>query len=291
MSGSKRKVIVVGAGPAGIAAAQQCVREDIDNVLVLEKEKIGGLIRQANKIENFPGFVGEDGREIAEELEKIVSKYDIDVEYTEVKNIEKMDEGFRLKSDDVSIETKYLVLATGTRPRALGFEGEIHHPEWRDYTGDRVVIVGGGDAAYDYSLRVDRLGGEVTILRRSNPKALPILVKKATRRDIEEVEAELREVEKSENGFSIGCEDDVLEADVLITAIGREPKIPDLTFDLELEDSKFPTGKTDIDNLFVVGSTVLGTYRQTSLCWGMGIAAGMDLGKTISCCEKSKSRK
>ncbi len=60
MSGIKRKVTIVGAGPAGIAAAQQCIREGIKDILVLEKEEIGGLIRQANKIENLPGLVGKD---------------------------------------------------------------------------------------------------------------------------------------------------------------------------------------------------------------------------------------
>ncbi len=291
MSGSERKVTVVGAGPAGIAAAQQCVREGIDDVLVLEKESIGGLILQANRIENLPGFVGEDGRKMVKELENIVSEYDIDVEYREVEEIEKKEDGFRLKTDKASKETKCLVLATGTTPRSLNFEGEIHHPNWRDYVGEKVVVVGGGDAAYDYALRVNRLGGEVTIFRRSGPKALPVLVEEAREKGVRDIEAEPTEVEKSENGFSIRCEDKNIKADELITAIGRDPNFPELSFELGIEDVTFPTGETDHDNLFVIGSTVLGTYRQTSLCWGMGITAGMKLGRTILSCEKSKSVK
>ncbi|MEF8874009.1 MAG: NAD(P)/FAD-dependent oxidoreductase [Candidatus Thermoplasmatota archaeon] len=289
MSRGERKVTVVGAGPAGIGAAQQCVREGIDDVLVLEKESVGGLILQANRIENLPGFVGEDGRKMVKELEKIVLEYDIEVEYSKVVKIERTEKGFRLKTEKGSKETKYLVLATGTTPRSWNFEGEKHHPGWRDYSGEKVVIVGGGDAAYDYSLRVNRLGGEVTILRRSEPKALPVLVEEAREKGIKEVEAEVTGVEKCENGFSIGFEDKAIEADELITAIGRDPNLPDFSFELEIEDVTFPTGETDHDNLFVIGSTVLGTYRQTSLCWGMGIAAGMKLGRTIPLCEKSKS--
>lgn len=291
MSGSERTVTIVGAGPAGIAAAQQCVREGIDDVLVLEKEKIGGLILQANRIENLPGFVGEDGRKMVKELENIVSEYDIDVEYRGVEEIEKTENRFRLKTDKASMETKCLILATGTTPRSLGFKGEKYHPRWRDYTEEKVVVVGGGDAAYDYALRVNRLGGEVTILRRSDPKALPVLVEEAREKGIKEIEAEPTGVEKCENGFSIGCEDKTIKADELITAIGRDPNFPDHSFELELEEVSFPTGETDHENLFVIGSTVLGTYRQTSLCWGMGIAAGMKLGRTISHCEKSKSMK
>ncbi len=278
MPGSYRKVIVVGAGPAGVAACQQCIREGIDDVLLIEKDKIGGLIRQANRIENFPGFVGEDGREMVEELEKIVSDYEIDIEYGDV---EKIDEGFRLKCDGTHRKAECLVLATGTKPKSLDFVGEKYHPEWRDHTGEETVVIGGGDAAYDHSLRIDKLGGEVTVLRRSDPKALPVLVKEARERGIKEEKAEPTEIEKDENGFRIRCEDDVIQADQVITAVGREPNIPSLTFPLDLEDVKFPTGETDIDNLFVIGSTVLGTYRQTSLCWGMGIAAGMKMSKKL----------
>lgn len=281
MSGNERKVTVIGAGPAGIAASQQCIREGIDDVLLVEKERIGGLIRQANRIENFPGFVGEDGREMVEDLEKIVSDYEIDVEYGCVDHVKQIDGGFRLKTGGRSIKTDYSVLATGTKPRSLGFQGEMHHPRWRDHTEEKVVVVGGGDAAYDYSLRINSLGGEVTILRRSEPKALPVLVKEAREKGIEEVEAELTEVEESENGLHLFYEDEVLRADQVITAVGRDPNLPGLTFSLTPEDVKFPTGETDLDRLYVVGSTVLGTYRQTSLCWGMGIAAGMRIGKKL----------
>ncbi|MFP3871382.1 MAG: NAD(P)/FAD-dependent oxidoreductase [Candidatus Natronoplasma sp.] len=281
MSGNKRKVTMIGAGPAGIAAAQQCIREGIKDVLVLEKERIGGLICQANRIENFPGFVGKDGRRLAEELKGIVSKYDIDVEHREVKKIEKIEDGFRLETDKGSEVTEYLVLATGTAPRSLGFQGEVYHPEWRDHSGKKVVIVGGGDAAYDYALRINRLGGDVVILRRSGPKALPVLVKEAREKGIEEKMGEPEDIHKKEDGFVVRYDEKEVSADTVITAIGREPRFPDSDFYLDPEEVNFPTGETNIDDLFMIGSNVLGTYRQTSLCWGMGIAAGMKLSSMI----------
>ncbi|MBS3816293.1 MAG: NAD(P)/FAD-dependent oxidoreductase [Candidatus Thermoplasmatota archaeon] len=288
MSESKTKVAIVGGGPAGIAASQQCTREGIDDVLLLERKNIGGLIYQANRIENFPGFVGKEGREMVNELGTIVSEYDIDVEFREVEKIESARDGFKLITETGKVRTTYLILATGTAPRSLGFEGEVHHPEWRNYDGESVIVIGGGDAAYDYALRMKRLGGDVTILRRSEPKALPVLVREAREKGIEEVEASLEEVEKDDD-FSLRCDGMDLRADVVVTAIGRDPRFPDLDFDMDPEEVSFPSGQTKFDDLFVIGSSVLGTYRQTSLCWGMGIAAGMDLGRKISSCEKSKN--
>lgn len=275
MPRSEREVAVVGAGPAGIAAAQQLVREGIDEIVVFEKERVGGLIYQAYKIENFPGFVGREGRYMVEEFEKIVSKYGITVRREGVRSIESIQNSFSLNLDDDIEKASILILATGTKPIKMGFEGENTHPDWRDHSGEKIIIIGGGDAAYDYALRVKRLGGEVMIMRRSAPKALPVLVKRAEEKGVEEINTEPEMIQKCDEEFYIQTEEDEFRADEVITAIGREPRFPELSYDFQPQEVDFPTGETEKEGLFVIGSTVLGTYRQASLSWGMGIAAGM----------------
>ncbi len=213
-------------------------------------------------------------------LEDIISRYDIPLSYTEVENIENIDDGFGLVTDKGYHKTEYLVLATGTTPRSLGFQEEIYHPRWRDPSGKKVVIIGGGDAAYDYALRVNRLGGDVIISRRSEPSALPVLIKEAKYEGIEERMGEPEEICRTEDHFIVQYDQEKILADLVITAIGREPNILDL--DIDDNEISFPTGTTEFPGLFVVGSNVLGTYRQTSLCWGMGIAVGMKLGRIFS---------
>ncbi len=277
MWGSGRKVAVVGAGPAGISAAQQCIREGIEQVVVLEKDKIGGLIYQANRIENFPGFVGSEGPEFVEELEQIIDDYGIEVVFEKVESISKEEDIFILEAGEGNIRTEYLVNAVGTEPKKTGLEGEIHHPGWKDYTGKNILVIGGGDTAYDYSLRLNRLGGEVKILRRSSPKALDSLVNEVRDSGIEEIKGEVEDITVGETGYVLEKEDE--RFDIPVTAIGREPV--EISMDFTIEEIDFPSGRTDIGDFYSIGSAVLGKYRQTSLCWGMGTAAGMNISGKI----------
>ncbi len=281
MPRSEREVAVVGAGPAGIAAAQQLVREGIDEIVVFEKERVGGLIYQANKIENFPGFIGREGKYMVEEFRKIVSKYGITVRNEEVIGIESIQNSFSLNLDNDIEKASILILATGTQPIKMGFEGEITHPDWRDHSGEKIIIIGGGDAAYDYALRVKRLGGEVMIMRRSAPKALPVLVKRAEEKGVKEIKTEPEKIQKCDEEFYLQTEEGEFRADEVITAIGREPRFPEIFYDFDPQEVEFPTGETEEEKLFVIGSTVLGTYRQASLSWGMGVAAGMKAAENI----------
>ncbi|MFO8109502.1 MAG: NAD(P)/FAD-dependent oxidoreductase [Thermoplasmata archaeon] len=272
MQGSDATVAVVGGGPAGVAAAYQCKREGIENIVLIEKERIGGLIRYANKIENIPGFMGMEGRAVAQKLENLLEDADIVTIGEEVEGISKEDGFFKLIFKNDVLRCRYLIIATGTVPRTLGIPGEICHPPWRDYSGERVLVVGGGDAAYDYALRINRFGGDVTILSR-NVSAVGTLLEQVKNAGISEEKGEIRSWEKEGDVYVIRTADNTYSCDLMVTAIGRTPNIP-------AEDHgevEFPNGKTSVPGLYVIGSSVLGRYRQLTLCWGMGIAAAMDI--------------
>ncbi len=274
-----RKVCVIGAGPAGIATAQQCIREGIEEVSVIEKGKIGGLIAYANRIENLPGFVGSEGRKLVGELEDIVELYDIDIIYGDVDKVRKDSGGFQMGYGGGELTSQYVVLATGTAPLSLGFPGEIYEPPWRDYAAERIAIIGGGDVAYDYALRLDRSGAEVVIIRRSEPKALESLVREVRVRGIREIRGEVKRCEEDRDCYLLSCGTEDIESDLVVVAIGRKPSSPVVS--PPYSTVEFPTGRTDIENLYAVGSLTLGIYRQTALSWGMGIAAGMEISSRI----------
>ncbi len=276
MQRSRATVAVIGAGPSGIAAAQQCRREGIDDVLLVERDRSGGLLSQANRLENFPGLRDMSGREAAVELGEIIKDYKINMLKDDVREILKKKKSFEAVTENGIISSKYMVLATGTKPISLGITGERYHPEWRDYTGERVVVVGGGDAAYDYALRLKELGADTTILRRDEPKALSVLVEEAETRGIKEICHELTGLELADDVYSLQYGEDTLSCDLVITAIGREPTLPDMRF--SYGEFKFPSGVTDIENFYVIGSLVLRGYRHATLAWGMGLAAAMDVG-------------
>ncbi len=276
MQKCRTTIAVIGAGPAGIACAQQCVREGVDDVLLIERDRPGGLLYQANRLENFPGLRDMSGREAVEELTDIVSDYSLTVLKGDTVRVSRKKNSFESVLKDGSVvSSTYLVLATGTKPRELGIPDEIYHPEWRDHTDEKVVVIGGGDAAYDYALRIHALGGEVVILQRGEPKALQTLVDEIVRCQIPVLRGELKDWDLGETGYSLSWGGEVIECDTVISAIGREPNLPEMDF--SYGDVEFPTGGTDIDGLYAVGSLVLGGYRHASLAWGMGLAAAMDI--------------
>ncbi len=276
MQKRRAEVAIIGAGPAGIACAQQCIRQGIEDVLLIERDRPGGLLYQANRIENFPGLRDMSGREAVEELTDIISDHDLTVLKDEVTEISEKKNSFESVMKDGSVvSSNNLVLATGTKPRGLGIPDEKYHPEWRDHTYETVGVVGGGDAAYDYALRINELGGESVILQRGEPKALQTLIDEVKRQDIRVLNGELKDWEVEERGYKLNFGKEILKCDTVVVAIGREPCVPPMDF--SYGDVKFPSGSTDVDRLYLVGSLVLGGYRHASLAWGTGLAAAMDI--------------
>ncbi len=276
MQKRRAEVAIIGAGPAGIACAQQCIRQGIEDVLLIEKERPGGLLYQANRIENFPGLRDMSGREATEELTDIIGDHDLTMLKGEVTEISEKKNSFEsVMKGGSMVSSDHLVLATGTKPKCLGIPGERYHPRWSDHTGETVAVMGGGDAAYDYALRIHELGGESVILQRGEPKALQTLIDEVEGHGIRVMNGELKEWNVEERGYRLSFCEDIVVCDTVVVAIGREPCVPPMDF--SYGDVKFPSGSTDVAGFYAVGSLVLGGYRHASLAWGTGLAAAMDI--------------
>ena len=181
-------VIILGAGPAGISAALWCDELGLDTLLLEEKEEIGGQLHTIHgPIKNYPGVEAANGREFLERFSGRVSDADFDV-WTNVE-IEKVD----LTSKQVflrngeTVQSIFLVIATGVRRRALGIPGEdefigrgIIESPTRDrelFSGKDVCIVGGGDAAAENALLLAEVCPTVTLVHRHKKlKARPEFV-------------------------------------------------------------------------------------------------------------------
>lgn len=259
---------IVGAGIGGIATAVQLARYGIESV-VFEKERIGGLIRNAYSVENtmlFPD--GIKGEKVVEILEEYVKKYGLRVIYEEVRKIRKLNGAFEVETPKGTYRFKYLVVATGTRPKRLPFEGVVYHvaeiPR-RHY--ERVLIIGGGDVAFDYALTMSEMASEVIILMRSEPKALPYLQELVKRRsNVKILMGQVWEIRRKngEEKLLAATSTGNFEVSLVLGAIGRAPNI-------ELVE-----GLKD-GNLFLVGDVKNGIYRQTALAIADGIRTAMTI--------------
>jgi thioredoxin reductase (NADPH) len=169
-------MIIVGAGPAGMATAIYASRMGWDT-LVLDKGAVGGLAATTPIIENYPGFSEISGMEFAERLRKQAEKFGAVVkELVEVTDINTGGSELEVLTPSENYKAKVIVLATGTTHRHLGVPGEetlegkgVSYCATCDgplYGARKVVVVGGGNSAVTEALYLDKVVREVSLIHR-----------------------------------------------------------------------------------------------------------------------------
>jgi len=275
-------VAIIGAGPAGMTAAIQLKRYGIPFVL-FEKERIGGLLWNANLVENYPGFpAGVGGPKLISLISKQMERIGVEVTFDSVARVERNEERFLVATSRTSFWPHYVIVATGTRPKpvpvAIPMEAQnrvfsdVYH--LLDEREKRIVIVGGGDAAFDYALNMTKNRNSVTILNRtSEVKCLGLLRERAQANPFISYRAETPVIGVTLDNEDGGLEvrlgaGEVIKADYLLFAIGRVPQIDFLSE--ELVNQK-------VGGLYFVGDVKNGLYRQAAIAVGDGLRAAMDI--------------
>ncbi len=283
------EVIIIGAGPAGVAAAIQLQRQGIDACL-LEQDTVGGLMRNAEWIENYPGFPrGITGMELASLFRDQLRIRQIPVYREKVVSVEETAGGFRITSTRCSRHSGIVILATGTRPRPLP---ELHIPPGLEhYVADtivpvmngqnaRIAIIGAGDAAFDYALNLAKANDVVILNRGSRRRCLPLLWERSLKNPRIQYLADttVQELKPGNRpGVFLECisgsEKVRYSVDFLITATGRQPEDRCLSekLRLTLKDHE-KSGK-----LFRIGDVKGGIFRQVAIAAGEGIKAAMTI--------------
>lgn len=287
-----RQAIVVGAGPAGMAAAIYLQRAGL-SPLILETGEPGGLLREANLVENYPGFPGGIvGAEIAALMVEQARDVGVTIAKERAKKVSLRNGRFVIKTDLKERTTQTLIVATGTRPKTIRLKGASALTGKRLFygsnsiprkglEGSQVLVVGGGDAAFDYSLNLHSKGCNVTILTRSPPRCLSLL---RTRVDQAGIRVRTGFVLKnmSERKGQVVLRGDhdgkseELVGDYILVACGREPEL-DLfkNSDLGVSVAREGPPMTNIPGLYLVGDAVRDNCRQTGIAVGDGILAAM----------------
>ena len=157
----KFDIIVVGAGPAGMTAALNCLRAG-KSVLVLESDSFGGQISFSPRVENFPSYQKIAGAELMDKLYEQISEWGAQIELERVEGIQKIENSFVITTDYNKYECTSVILATGVKPRHIGVEREeelvgngVSYCALCDgafYSGEEVAVIGDANTALQYSL-------------------------------------------------------------------------------------------------------------------------------------------
>ena len=276
----KKDIIIIGGGPAGIATAIQLKRYNI-NSLIIEKDTLGGLLKNAFKVENYLGFPdGITGESLVKLIKQHCEKYKIDVFYNEVIDID-YDNKFIIKTKTKKFESKIVVIASGTKPKTLKNynSGKILYEVYKikDVKDKTIGIIGAGDAAFDYALTLAKNNKVLIFNRGEKNKCNPVLfemyknnksIKVFYNRNFDSLQVtdkKVKAVFQYKNSFENYL------TDYIIFAAGREPELNFLHDSIKDKLSYL----TDNHKLYIIGDVVNGNARQASIAAGDGIKTAM----------------
>ena len=286
-------VLIVGAGPAGCAAAVYLKRYGF-NVKVIEKSIVGGNVVFTNKVDNYLGIFDETGLNLATKFKEHLKFLDIEIINDQVLSIEKND-NFILKLKNSTLESKYLILASGRTFKRLGLENE------EKYVGrgisfcaicdgpmtknKNIVVVGGGNSAFEETLHLAKYAKEITILVRDEIRADKYLVDKV--KSLDNVTISLKEEILEYKGdvylTSIVTNKKEINVDAVFLYVGLVPQI-DYLKDLNLNiknnyiivDKNY---KTNIDRCYAVGDVIDKRMYQIATSVAEGVEAAFSINE------------
>ena len=292
------KTLILGSGPAGLAAALYAARADLAPV-VLTGTELGGQAALTFSIENYPGFPeGVGGAELGDLFQKQAERFGARVEFDSAYSVDLSSRPFKVTADSGDYQADSLIVATGASPIHLNISGEteltgkgVSYCATCDgwfFKDKKVVIVGGGDSALEEGLFITRYASSVTILhRRDELRASSLLQKRA--REHPKVNfiwnTVMTEVLGSDKVEAVRLknaktgEETILETDGVFIFIGHTPNTQMFKGQLDMDargylkiDEKMQTSKAGV---FAGGEAADPHFRQVVTSAGMGAAAAI----------------
>jgi thioredoxin reductase (NADPH) len=292
------KMLILGSGPAGLAAALYAARANLEPI-VLTGMELGGQVSLTSSIENYPGFPnGVGGQELVELFQKQAENFGAHIEYDTATEVDLSKRPFRIQTYNTEYLADSLIIATGAQAIHLDVPGE------REFTGrgvsycatcdgwffkDKdVVVVGGGDSAIEESLFLTRYAKSITIIhRRESLRAGVIIQERAFNNEklkfiwnsaVTEILGD-KTVEKVRVMNLVTRETFDLSTDGIFVFIGHKPNTQLFDKYLDLYErgyiKKESLNATKVPGVFVAGEAGDPDFRQVITSAGMGAAAAM----------------
>jgi thioredoxin reductase (NADPH) len=302
------EVVIIGGGPAGISAALWCSELGLDSVLIEQESSLGGQLNYIyNPIDNYLGLAATDGSDMLSHFEKSVASRNF-VRRLGIKaaSIDFAAMEVHLVTGDKHEEKlsyKAVILATGVRRRQLGVPGEVDFrgrgilesgSRDRDkILGKRVLIIGGGDAAFENALILSEFASSVRIAyRRTEPTARQQFLDAARhRKNIEHISATnvtgitgesfVEEVELRDSSGRTRTE----PIDAILIRIGVEPNSELVRGVVEMDESGYikvdHTGETNVAGVYAAGDVAHSCSPTLSTAVGSAATAAKAIFHSI----------
>ncbi|MCK4453936.1 FAD-dependent oxidoreductase [Candidatus Parcubacteria bacterium] len=305
MNQKQYDLIIIGGGPAGMAAGIYGARENLD-ILLITKDFGGQIKRKSIEIENYPGFKKISGQKLIQRFESHLKKFKIPTIINKVVKIKKQGKIFSVLTENKQQFKSYsIIIASGADPRPLEVKGEkeligrgVSYCVTCDgplYKNKTVAVIGGGNAGFEAAIFLSRIAEKIYILEYgSEVKTDEINQKRAKRaKNIEVItNAGLKEIKGKNFVESITYEDnktkdlETLKVNGVFIEIGTIPatgfvkglvefnKIDEIIIDAK-------TGETKIPGLFAAGDITDENYKQIVIAAGQGAKAVLSASRYL----------
>ena len=298
----KRKVIIIGSGPAGLTAAIYSARANLEP-LVFEGHQPGGQLTITTDVENYPGFSnGIMGPEMMDEFRKQAQKFGAECLFNSVDKVDLTQRPFTVWANDKKYFSDTIILSTGASAKLLGLESEkklmgngVSACATCDgffFKDKKVVVVGGGDSAMEEATFLTKFASEVIIIhRRGEFRASKIMVERALKNTKISIKYDtvIKDIIGSEdNGVeSIKIENVItkdlssFKCDGVFMAIGHTPNTNLIKGKIDLDEKGYIITKpdssyTNIEGVFACGDVQDSIYKQAVTAAGSGCMAAID---------------
>lgn len=298
------KVLILGAGPAGLVAALYAARAEL-SPLVLTGLSLGGQASTTHLIENYPGFPeGVGGAELGELFQKQAERFGARFEFDSAIGVDFSSRPFRVKNFSREFLAETVILATGASPNHLNIPGEkeltgkgVSYCATCDgwfFKGKRVAVVGGGDSALEEALFLTRYADSVTIIhRRDALRAGAILQSRALSNPkiqfiwntvVAEIKGEKAVESLVLKNVQTG-EETNYSTDGIFIFIGNKPNTEIYRGQLEMDERGYVIAnqlmETSVPGVFAAGEVSDAIFRQVITSAGMGAAAAIQAGRFL----------
>lgn len=303
-----KRVIVAGAGPAGLTAALYLARADREPIVV-EGDLPGGQLTTTTEVENYPGFVdGVMGPDLMDTFRKQAERFGASYTSGLIKSVDLSRKPFRVTVAKETLECEAFIVATGASARLLGLEAEkklmgrgvstCATCDGAFYRGKQVIVVGGGDSAMEEGTFLTKFADRVFVVhRRDELRASRIMQDRARENDKVEfiwdtVVEDIYDVDKGEvtgvrlhNKKTDQRRD--MDIDGVFLAIGHDPNTAFLDGRLELDEKGYikckpDSSQTSVEGVFACGDVMDPFYRQVITAGGTGCRAAIDCDHYLS---------
>ena len=316
MSARHSRLVILGSGPAGYAAAVYAARANRDPLLITGLEQ-GGQLMTTTEVDNWPGDVeGLLGPALMERMRRHAERFNTRITTDHINRVELQKRPFRLFGDDGEYTCDALIIATGASAKYLGLASEETYRgrgvsacatcDGFFYRGKPVVVVGGGNTAVEEALYLSKIASHVSLVhRRDKLRAERILQDRlfALESDgqasivwnhtIDEILGDDAGVTGVRLRSLAGPGTRAVQVDGVFIAVGHQPNTQLFEQQLVMRGgyisvkggSEGNATATSIEGVFAAGDVADHVYRQAVTSAGTGCMAALDADKYLELLE------